>query len=83
MSRNSSPSTSAEPRFAVGQTVYLREPVPALGLERGAGGAVVLVFTQPRLAYEVEFTDADGKTRALATLTPEQITATAPAPAPS
>jgi Domain of unknown function (DUF4926) len=75
MSRNSSRSTSADPRLAVGQTVYLSEPLAQLGLGRGAIGAVVLVLTRPRLAYEVEFVDEDGETRALATLRPEQISA--------
>ena len=81
MSRNSSRSTSAEPRLAVGQAVYLREPLAQLGLPRGAVGAVVVVLTRPRLAYEVEFVNEDGETRALATLRPEQICATAPATA--
>lgn len=77
MSRNSSRSTFTEPRLAVGQTVSLREPLPALGLGRGAMGAIVLVHSKPRLAYEVEFVDPDGATRALATVTPEQVAATA------
>ena len=75
MSRNSSRSTFAEPGLSVGQPVYLREPLARFGLARGAVGAVVMVFTRPRLAYEVEFVDEDGKTRALATLRPEQISA--------
>jgi hypothetical protein len=62
----------------VGQTVYLREPLPECGLERGAIGAVVMIFTRPRLAYEVEFVGAAGETRALATLQPEQICASPP-----
>jgi hypothetical protein len=70
MSRNSSRSTFAEPGLSVGQTVYLSEPLAQLGLARGAIGAVVMVLTRPRLAYEV---DDDGKTRALATLRPQQI----------
>jgi Domain of unknown function (DUF4926) len=83
MSRSSSPSTSteptsADPRLAVGQAVYLREPLPDCGLEPGAIGAVVMVFTRPRLAYEVEFVGTAGETRALATLQPEQISATLP-----
>jgi hypothetical protein len=57
---------------------YLSEPLVQLGLPRGAVGAVVVVFTQPRLAYEVEFVNEDGETRALATLRPKQISATAP-----
>jgi hypothetical protein len=62
----------AEPGLSVGQAVYLREPVARFGLARGA---VVMVFTRPRLASEVEFVDEDGKTRALATLRPEQVSA--------
>jgi Domain of unknown function (DUF4926) len=75
MSRDSSRSTFAEPGLSVGQAVHLREPLARFGLARGAVGAVVMVFTRPRLAYEVEFVDEDGKTRALATLRPEQISA--------
>ena len=79
MSRSSSPSTSSDPRLAVGQPVYLREPLPQIGLSRGALGAVVMVFTRPRLAYEVEFVGEDGETRALTTLLPKQISVTQPA----
>ena len=78
MSRNSLRSTSADPRLAVGQVVYLSEPLAQFGLGRGAVGAIVMVFTSPRLGYEVEFVDDHGETRALATLRPEQISATAP-----
>ena len=78
MSRNLSPSTSSDPPFAVGQPVYLREPLPQIGLARGELGAVVMVFTRPRLAYEVEFVGENGETRALATLLPKQISTTAP-----
>ena len=83
MSRNSSRSTSGEPRLGVGQAVYLREPLVQFGLARDAVGAVVMVFTRPRLAYEVEFVDEDGATRALATLLPRQISPTVLAPAQS
>jgi hypothetical protein len=78
MSRNSSPSTSSDPRLAVGQPVYLREPLPQIGLARGALGAVVMVFTRPRLAYEVEFVGRNGETHALTTLLPKQISLTQP-----
>jgi Domain of unknown function (DUF4926) len=78
MFRSSSPSTSADLRLAVGQPVYLREALPQIGLARGAIGAVVMVFTRPRLAYEVEFVGEDGETRALTTLLPKQISATEP-----
>jgi hypothetical protein len=80
MSPNSSRSTSARPRLRVGQAVCLREPLIRFGLARGAVGAVVMVYTRPRLAYEVEFVDEDGATRALATLLPQQITPAALTP---
>ena len=76
MSPNLSPSTSSDPPIGVGQPVYLREPLPQIGLARGAQGAVVMVFTRPRLAYEVEFVDENGETRALTTLLPKQISVT-------
>ena len=82
MSRNSSLSTSSDPRLAVGQPVWLREPLPEVGLSRGALGAVVMVFTRPRLAYEVEFVDEYGTTRALTTLLPKQLLVAKPKPSP-
>jgi hypothetical protein len=36
-------------------------------------GAVVEIYTHPTLAYEVEFVNPDGSTRALLTLTPNQV----------
>ena len=36
-------------------------------------GAVVDVYTAPSLAYEVEFVNPDGSTRALLTLAPSQV----------
>jgi hypothetical protein len=36
-------------------------------------GAVVEIYTTPVLAYEVEFVNPDGTTRALLTLAPHQI----------
>ena len=62
----------------MGQPVHLREPLPRIGLSRGALGAVVMVYTHPRLAYEVEFVDEDGTTRALTTLLPRQVSVSAP-----
>ena len=79
MSRNLSPSTSSDPPLAVGQPVYLREPLPQIGLAPGAQGAVVMVFTRPRLAYEVEFVGENGETRAPTTLLPKQLSVTEPA----
>lgn len=53
--------------------VKLLIDVPAHGLERGQVGAVVDVYSSPRLAYEGEFTDSEGRTPALIALLPEQI----------
>ena len=36
-------------------------------------GAVVEVYTAPSLAYEVEFVNPDGSTRALLTVAPSQV----------
>jgi hypothetical protein len=36
-------------------------------------GTIVLVFERPNLAYEVEFVDKDGRTRAQLPLLPEQV----------
>jgi len=42
-------------------------------------GAVVEVYTEPSLAYEVEFVNPDGSTRALLTLAPSQVRRLSPA----
>jgi len=53
--------------------VRLTVDLPDEGLSAGAVGAVVHVFEKPSLAYEVEFTDDDGRTIAQVPLTPAQI----------
>jgi hypothetical protein len=53
--------------------VQLRQDVPEHGLTRGQAGTVVHVFETVD-AYLVEFVNpADGSTRALAELTPDQL----------
>ncbi|HHN8460655.1 TPA: DUF4926 domain-containing protein [Morganella morganii] len=42
-------------------------------LRRGMKGVVIDVYHQPDEAYEVEFSDDEGKTLALLALTPEQL----------
>ncbi len=42
-------------------------------------GTIVEIYTTPTLAYEVEFVNADGSTRALLTLAPDQVRQLAPA----
>ncbi|WP_250036130.1 DUF4926 domain-containing protein [Paractinoplanes maris] len=54
-------------------TVRLLVDLPAEGVQAGAIGAVVHVFEQPDLAYEVEFTDENGRTVAQVPLTPGQV----------
>ncbi|MEV6965387.1 DUF4926 domain-containing protein [Hamadaea sp. NPDC051192] len=54
-------------------SVRLRADRPQDGLSAGAVGAVVDVYTEPAAAYEVEFTDADGRTLALITVAPDEV----------
>jgi hypothetical protein len=60
-------------RFRDLEAVQLRDDLPEYGLSRGEIGTVVHVF-ETADAYLVEFTnDVDGSTKALAELTPRQI----------
>jgi hypothetical protein len=47
--------------------------LPDEKLTAGMVGTIVHVFHEPRLAYEVEFSDADGQTVAMLPLTPDQV----------
>jgi Domain of unknown function (DUF4926) len=72
----SSANDTREPprRYRSHERVRLRQDVPEHGLERGESGTVVHVFATAD-AYLVEFVNpADGSTRALAELTPDQLT---------
>ena len=53
--------------------VRLTVDLPKDALRRGAIGAVVAIFSEPTLAYEVEFVDALGRTLAQVTLREEEI----------
>jgi hypothetical protein len=53
--------------------VRLRVDIPERCLRTGDIGTIVLVFERPNLAYEVEFVDQDGRTRAQLPLLPEQV----------
>lgn len=46
---------------------------PGYSVLAGDLGTVVEIYSDPRLAYEVEFVNPDGSTRALLTLAPDQI----------
>jgi Domain of unknown function (DUF4926) len=52
--------------------VTLTRDLPEQGLAAGAIGTVVHVFSKPNVAYEVEFADEDGRTKAMVTLTADQ-----------
>jgi Domain of unknown function (DUF4926) len=73
--RTSSANRRREPphRYQSLERVRLRQDLPEHGLRRGESGTVVHVFETADV-YLVEFVDpADGATRALAELKPEQL----------
>ena len=60
-------------------TVIAATNFPEHRVLAGDLGAVVEIYTAPSLAYEVEFTNPDGSTRALLTLAPSQVRRLSPA----
>ncbi len=54
-------------------TVVATVDLPGEQVMTGDLGAIVEVYTDPSIAYEVEFINPDGSTRALLTLTPQQV----------
>ena len=55
------------------ETVIATVNLPDHHVLAGDLGAVVEVYTSPSLAYEVEFVNPEGSTRALLTLAPGQV----------
>src|SRR3972149_2592391 len=55
------------------ETVIVTTSFPDQQVLAGDPGKIVEVYTDPYLAYDVEFVNPDGSTRALLTLTPEQV----------
>jgi Domain of unknown function (DUF4926) len=55
------------------ETVIATVDLPNERVMSGDLGTIVHVYAAPHLAYEVEFVNPDGTTRALITLTPDQI----------
>ncbi|WP_423223192.1 DUF4926 domain-containing protein [Candidatus Amarolinea aalborgensis] len=55
------------------ETIIATASFPGHSVLAGDLGTVVEIYTTPRLAYEVEFVNPDGSTRALLTLAPEQV----------
>jgi hypothetical protein len=58
--------------------VTLAVDLPDDDLRAGDTGTVVYLFENPATAYEVEFLDAEGSTRAIVTLTADQLRPTSP-----
>ncbi len=59
--------------LALLDTVIATTDFPENQVLNGDLGTIVEVYTNPALAYEVEFVNPDGSTRALLTLTPTQV----------
>jgi Domain of unknown function (DUF4926) len=59
--------------FKEHDAVVLDVDLPANGLKKGTIGTIVHIFTEPRLAYEVEFCDGEGRIVAQLPLPPEQV----------
>jgi len=62
-------------KFACYDVVELACDIPESGLKQGTRGTVVLVYTRPQEAYEVEFIDGNGASIAVTTAEPEQLKA--------
>jgi Domain of unknown function (DUF4926) len=60
-------------------TVIATVNLPEHKVLAGDLGAIVEIYTAPNVAYEVEFVNPDGSTRALLTLAPDQIRRLSPA----
>ncbi len=61
------------------ETVIITANFPDEQVLAGDLGTIVEIYTDPSPAYEVEFVNPDGSTRALLTLTSDQIRKIAPA----
>lgn len=53
--------------------VTLLADFPEHGVMKGERGTIVCIYTNPHLAYEVEFVDSDGETTAMFAVLPHQI----------
>lgn len=55
-------------KFAMYDTVIVLNNYLNEGVLKGESGAIVDVYTEPHEAYEVEFLDEEGKTKAILVL---------------
>ena len=60
-------------KFLEYDTVVLINDYESEGLKKGDIGAVLMVYTEPNEAYEVEFIDDNGEVKAQAVLLPNEI----------
>jgi len=60
-------------KFKEFDTIILMNDYEREGVKKSDIGAVVMVYTEPNEAYEVEFVDCNGETRAQLTLLPNEI----------
>ncbi len=60
------------------EVVKLKRALPDKGLAAGATGTVLYIYRDTPLAYEVEFTDHEGRTIALLTLGEDALEKTGP-----
>ncbi|MBI5879272.1 MAG: DUF4926 domain-containing protein [Chloroflexi bacterium] len=60
-------------QIALLEVIVATISAPADGVLAGDIGTVVEIYTVPTRAYDVEFVNPDGSTRALLTLAPEQV----------
>lgn len=60
-------------RYELLETVIVTENFKNEHVLKGDVGTIVEIYTRPVLAYEVEFVNPNGETRALLTLAPYQL----------
>lgn len=60
-------------KFVELEVVRLLKDQPQEGLKAGELGTIIVAFPTPNEAYEVEFVDNDGRTRAQLVLLPDEI----------
>ena len=55
------------------EVVKTLKDFPEEGIKTGDVGTIVMVFTNPNEAYEVEFVNSDGTTKAMFAILPEDL----------
>lgn len=62
-------------KFGYHQVVKTLVDFPINGIKTGEAGAIVAIFTVPNEAYEVEFVNEDGSTKAMFAILPKYLVA--------